>query len=108
MIHTARQFGSNTHEIPTVDAPLILYHPPSVGVPWYVMLSQGRYKYVRTLIEGETEELYDVISDPDELNNLAFDSNYKKVLLNYRKAMIKELKRTDAKFVNNMPAVATH
>jgi len=108
MIHTARQFGSNTHRIPGNDAPEILFHPPNVGVPWHVMLSEGRYKYVRTLVEGETEELYDVISDPEELKNLAFDSNYKQVLLQYRKAMIKELKRTDAQFVDNMPGVAKH
>ena len=106
MIHTARQFGENTHRVPTLDEPLILYHPPTVGVPWYVMLSQGRYKYIRTLVEGEMEELYDVVSDPDELNNLAFDKSYRKTLLSYRRATIKELKRTDAKFVNDMPAVA--
>ena len=70
------------------------------------MLSQGRYKYIRTLVEGEMEELYDVVSDPDELNNLAFDKSYRKTLLSYRRATIKELKRTDAKFVNDMPAVA--
>ena len=108
MIHTARQFGSNTHRIPGNDAPEILFHPPNVGVPWYVMLSEGRYKYVRTLVEGETEELYDVISDPEELKNLVFDSNYKQVLLQYRKAMIKELKRTDVQFVDDMPGVAKH
>ncbi|QXD25070.1 sulfatase-like hydrolase/transferase [Opitutia bacterium ISCC 51] len=106
MIHTARQFGENTQRVPTLDEPLILYHPPTVGVPWYVMLSQGRYKYIRTLVEGEMEELYDVVSDPDELHNLAFDKSYRQVLLKYRKAMIKELKRTDAKFVNDMPSVA--
>ena len=40
------------------------------GVPWYVMLAEGRYKYVRNLIEGEVEELYDMWKDPDELENL--------------------------------------
>ena len=30
-----------------------------------------RYKYIRNLLPGETEELYDMKNDPEELVNLA-------------------------------------
>ena len=105
LVHTAKQYGSDTDSIPDKSDPK-LYHGP--GVPWYVLLSQGRYKYVRTLIEGETEELYDLVSDPDELRNLAGDADYADLLKRYRKTAIKELKRTDAGFVDKLPSVASN
>ena len=105
LVHTAKQYGSDTNTIPPKGDPK-LYHGP--GVPWYVLLSQGRYKYIRTLIEGETEELYDVVSDSQEVINLAGKPAYSKVLRQYRKWTIDELKRTDAGFVNKLPSVANH
>ena len=63
---------------------------------------------MRTLIEGETEELYDLVSDPDELRNLAGDADYADLLKRYRKTAIKELKRTDAGFVDKLPSVASN
>ena len=35
------------------------------------MVAEGRYKYIRNLIKGEMEELYDLQRDPEELVNLA-------------------------------------
>lgn len=105
VVHTASQFGSDTDVIPPKGNKK-LYHGP--GVPWYVMVSQGRYKYIRTLVEGETEELYDLISDPQELNNLAVNKKYEHLMNEYRKLTIDELKRTEAGFVDNMPAVKKH
>jgi hypothetical protein len=102
LVHTAKQYGSDTDVIPPKGDPN-LYHGP--GIPWYVLLSQGRYKYVRTLIEGEPEELYDVISDREELRNLAGDDRYGDLLKRYRRTAIKELKRTEAGFVDKMPVV---
>ena len=55
-----RSYGSDTREVPT-DARLTDT----------AMLRDGRYKYFRTLVRGETEEIYDLDSDPEELNNLA-------------------------------------
>ena len=72
------------------------------------MVSQGRYKYIRTLVKGETEELYDLTSDPQELNNLAVNKKYESIISQYRKLAIDELKRTDAGFAENMPAVKKH
>ena len=46
-------------------------------IPWYVMLRQGRYKYVRPLLADDLEELYDLSQDPDELDNLAQQPKYR-------------------------------
>jgi arylsulfatase A-like enzyme len=76
------------------------------GVPWWIFLRQGKYKYIRTLVEGEIEELYDLEADPDELVNLALDPRYASVLRDYRQRLLDELKRTDAGMVKNLPRVA--
>src|SRR5262249_46252897 len=67
MTHHGRFFGSNTNAIPT-DERLI-----ETSVPWWVMIRDGRHKYIRTLQAGEPEEVYDLDRDPEELNNLAVD-----------------------------------
>jgi len=99
---TGRNYGSDTDVIPT---------DPEVrdlnGVPWWVSLRQGRYKYIRTLVEGEIEELYDMKADPEELTNLALNPKHTKRLKRLRKATIAELKRTDAGMVKNLPKVGT-
>jgi arylsulfatase A-like enzyme len=104
LVHTAKFYGSETTEIPGSDDP-DLYHGP--GVPWYVLLSKGHYKYVRNLVEDEVEELYDLQNDPNELVNLALMAEHLDRLREFRAATIKELKRTDAPFVNSMPAFGT-
>ena len=100
LVHTGRIYGSATDTIPSRDDP-DLYHGP--GIPWYVMLARGRYKYVRTLIEGEVEELYDLRADPDELTNLAGDPGQQKRLRRMRASAIRELRRTDAGMAENLP-----
>ncbi|MEO0447066.1 MAG: sulfatase-like hydrolase/transferase [Verrucomicrobiota bacterium] len=100
LVHTAKRYGSATDVIPPKDDPN-LYHGP--GIPWYVMISKGDLKYVRTLIEGETEELYDMQVDPGELTNLAGMPDHQAALARMRSAAIEELKRTNAGFVDSMP-----
>ncbi len=96
---TGRQYGSNTDVIPKGrDA----FHGE---IPWYVMLRDGRYKYVRALIENELEELYDLSEDPDELDNLAVKPQQQELLARLRAATIKELRENDAGFVDRMPPV---
>ena len=90
---------SATGTIPTGDD---LLHN---GVPWYVMLNDGRYKYIRPLAENDLEELYDLKRDPEEIDNLAVKPKFSAKLKQFRAAAIVELKRTGASFVNKMPAV---
>ena len=70
-----------------------------------MILAQGRYKYIRTLVEGETDELYDMVEDPDELYNLIGEADYQDIVKQYREALMKELKMTGARFADRMPAL---
>ena len=101
-VFTARTYGSDTNQVPpdTTESNIN-------GIPWYVMLRQARYKYIRTLVEDEIEELYDLYNDPDELDNLALRNDMKETLRLMREATINELRRTDAGIVHNLPSVAT-
>lgn len=103
MIHTGRLYGDDTAVVPT--DPKVLKQ--TAGVPWYVMIQDGRHKYVRTLVEGEVEELYDLEEDPEELTNLAGSRRMKQRLTAMRKQAVKELRRTDAPFAGRLPAVGT-
>jgi arylsulfatase A-like enzyme len=96
--HTGRSYGSDTREVPT-DARLT----DTANTPWYAMLRDGRYKYIRTLVRGETEEIYDLASDPEELTNLAADPLHRTLLETLRARTIEQLRQTDAGFADSMP-----
>ena len=98
---TARKYGRDTDVVPTDPAERDL-----AGVPWWVSLRHGKYKYIRTLVEGEIEELYDLEADPEELNNLALDADFADVVRRFRAAQVAELKRTGAGFAGALPDVA--
>ncbi len=98
MTHTSRNYGAETDVIPTDES-----LTSSSGVPWYALLRDGTYKYVRNLVAGETEELYELDSDPEELTNLASRPEHAGRLRELRAKAIAELRRTDAKFVDRMP-----
>ena len=100
---TARSYGQDTHKVPR-DNPEKLYLN---GIPWWLSIRQGDYKYIRTLVEGEIEELYDLKTDPEELHNLALKKEHAATLKKFRTTLIKELKRTDAKMVDDLPQVTT-
>lgn len=103
VVHTGREYGSAADVVPGPEDAR-LYHGP--GIPWYVMYAEGNYKYVRNLVPGEVEELYDMEKDLHEETNLARSPEYASLVKKLRKAAIAELKRTDAKLVTSMPPVA--
>ena len=99
-IYTQRKYGDDTNAVPPNSSQL-----DSGGVPWWVSLAKGRYKYIRTMEDNQIEELYDLIADPDEINNLALDPAHSGRLSRFRRNTIKELKRTKAGLVNQLPPV---
>ena len=101
MTHTGRRYGSDTDQMPDRTA---LYQVG--GVPWYVLLRDGKYKYVRYLVDGEVEEIYDLDADPEELVNLSIHPQHQQLLEELRQKAIVELKRTHAGFVEHMPPTA--
>jgi hypothetical protein len=91
------EFGAETDRGVTGDAAMR-------GIPWWIGLWKGRYKYVRNLLPNEIEELYDFTGDPDEMKNLALQPEYRHLLADYRNQMTAELERTNAGLVKNLPA----
>ena len=104
MTLTGASYGADCDRVPGPDDPQLFRGP---RIPWWVSLRQGRYKYIRTLVEGEPEELYDLRSDPAELNNLALDEKHASRLAKLRGATVAELRRTGAKMTDHLPAVST-
>ncbi|MBV7334100.1 sulfatase-like hydrolase/transferase [Chloroflexi bacterium TSY] len=75
------------------------------GIPWWISLRTGKYKYIRWLVPGEIEEMYDLEQDPEELENLALEPECHALLAQCRQEAIGELRRTDAGMVDNLPPV---
>jgi arylsulfatase A-like enzyme len=99
MIHTGDHYGADTHPI-TTDYEVLTH---SGQVPWWVMLRQGSFKYIRTLLAGEMEELYDLSTDPEELHNLARQGPHSDRVLAMRAEMVRQLKLTNSPFAEAMP-----
>ncbi len=100
MAYTGQTYGSETDTIPT--DPKVL---SPAGVPWWVSLMEGRYKYIRTLVEGEPDELYNLDTDPEELDNLALKPEFQKRVLAMRARLTEELRKRDAGLADHMPSV---
>ncbi len=98
MTHTGRKYGEDTNHMPD-DVGMFEVG----GVPWYLLLRQGKYKYIRTMLTGEMEEIYDLDEDPEELVNLALQPTQRTLLSKLRQSSLAELRRTDAKFVDRLP-----
>jgi hypothetical protein len=94
--YTGDQYGSDTLKIPPRGQ-------RRNGVAWYVLLREGKHKYIRTLEEGEIEELYDLKRDPEELTNLALDAKYADRVKRLREGTLAELRRTKAGMAEKLP-----
>lgn len=92
-----QKYGADTASIPTDDS---VFHG---DVPRWVAIRYGKWKYIRTLISDEMEEIYDLEQDPEELNNLALLPQHQSLLTDLRAKAIAELRRTEAPFVDQLP-----
>jgi arylsulfatase A-like enzyme len=90
--HTGDTFGDDVAKVLSENPKGAIYH----NVPWYTAVVQGRWKYIRYLQHGVPEELYDLGSDPDELENLSVVPKYAERVRRLREALAAELKRTAA------------
>ena len=100
MCLTGQAYGSATEQIPPPEDQEL------AGVPWWISLLDGHFKYIRTLTEGEVEELYDLENDPEELENLAGKPEHRERVLAMRAAMLEELKKRGAGIADHLPEVA--
>ena len=101
MIHTGDRFGADTMPIPTKMKDM--QHDGQV--PWWVMLREGRFKYIRNLTAGEMEELYDLTADPEELHNLARQPAHRDQVESLRAKTLQALKDNAIPFADAMPPV---
>jgi arylsulfatase A-like enzyme len=96
LVNTNRSFGRDTDQA---------MGESNSAIPWWISLRTGNYKYIRWLVPGEIEELYDLENDPEELFNLSLEAGQHGLLAQCRQEMIAELRRTDAGMVDNLPPV---
>ena len=74
-----------------------IYEPDNA----WVALTDKRYKYIYFTLTGK-EQLFDLKTDPNELNELASSSNPpKKLLADYRTKMVAYLKERGEEWVKN-------
>ncbi|MBT4512500.1 MAG: DUF4976 domain-containing protein, partial [Chloroflexi bacterium] len=69
----------------------------------WMMMRDGKYKYIRHFKDNVIEELYDLEKDPDELNNLAVNPEYKTKLTKLRLKAVEEFRKKDGDFVDHLP-----
>ncbi len=105
MVHTGMRYGEDCDVVPEDMSTDRIFSRQ--GIPWWVSLRDDRFKYIRNLLPNEVEELYDMEKDPEELQNLALKTSHRDTLQKMRAQAIQELLRTDCKFAESMPPVAT-
>jgi len=95
--HTGQDYGADVTEALSSRKDAV-----HAGVPYYVAVRHGRYKYVRYLGADEPDELYDIQSDPEELVNLAPDAEHAEVRQRLHRLLLEELRRCDADFLHSL------
>ncbi|MBT3194557.1 MAG: sulfatase-like hydrolase/transferase [Verrucomicrobia bacterium] len=69
----------------------------------WMMMRDGKYKYIRHFKDNVIEEFYDLERDPDELNNLAVNPEYTAKLAELRDRAVEEFRKKDGDFVDHLP-----
>jgi arylsulfatase A-like enzyme len=98
---TGEHYGSDVRKIVNEDPAKATYH----NVPWYTVVRDNQWKYIRYLEPGQIEELYNLAQDPEELTNVATKPGNDKVLAALRATLTAELKRTESGFADQLPPV---
>ena len=96
--NTGQDFGSSV--LATLEGAKPARHS---GVPYFAAVRHGDLKYIRYLVSGEPEELYDLGTDPEEQTNLAGDARHAADLDHLRALWLQELRATDARFLALIP-----
>jgi arylsulfatase A-like enzyme len=73
------------------------------GIRSWLMLREGRYKYVRYLYRDYIEELFDLENDPRELENLALRKENHVLLAKLREKLISSFAAKGATFTDQLP-----
>ena len=71
--------------------------------PAWIMLHDGRCKYTRYIAENCIEELYDLKTDPEELDNLAVKKQWHDKLADIRQRTVDAFRAKGAAFVATLP-----
>ena len=99
--HLGEHFGSDTTKVLAAQPEKATHN----NVPWWLAIRHGTHKYIRNLKAGETEELYDLTTDPEELTNLIGEPKLQSRVQELRVMLAAELRRTEAGFVEHLPPV---
>ena len=73
------------------------------GSRGWIMMRKGPWKYIRYMTHDCIEELYQLDTDPDELDNLAVQKEHRDLLLQLRKEAEQEFLNRDGDFVKLLP-----
>ncbi len=71
--------------------------------PAYLMMRDGKYKYIRHMQKETIEELYDLKKDARELNNLAVNPEYRPLLMELREKAAIEIRKKNGEFIDYLP-----
>lgn len=89
--HTGHDYGDSVTKVLKEQPKEAIYQK----VPWYTAMVYDRWKLIKYLQPGVPEELYDLRSDPDELQNLIAEPKHAMRLAQLRETLASELHRTN-------------